>query len=554
MRKAFALAGLTALAFGALFPRDAAAASIDETRAAAIEHFLRPYFKPDEPGFAVIVVRDGNTVFREGFGLANVETGVPIRPESVFPLGSITKQFTATAILLLAQEGKLALDDDVRKYLPDYPAGGEMVTIKALLSHTAGVPNFSFHAVRHERMSTVQLIDLFRSKPLDFSPGSRWSYSNSGYDLLGALIERISGMPYASFIERRIFWPLGMTHSHYGFETSAGADGVAGYERMAVGFHRADPVSMDSLFAAGALTSNVDDLARWNAALADDRLLDRKWRDRMFEDTRLRDGIPTGYGYGWVVAKRNDTPRVWHNGSFDGFYAVATRLPADHAYVAILGNVQNPAVPLEYLAESIATIAVGKAQTQVEVAQSVDVLEAYAGVYRVDDKSTVVVRRDGNHLKAQRSGGDNVEFLPASKSEFYRAGALDRLHFVLDEHGAVKALEFTSSRGLFSVLQRTSLPLPSLPAKVQLSSVALDAMVGDYKLRPDLILNLHRDGERILVRAVGQPDTEFFGSSESELFTLEQDARITLERDKNGRISSLVFHQGSMDYIAERVK
>ena len=345
--KALAVAALTVAAFSPFSSPEASAASIDERRAAEIEHFLGAYFKADEPGCAVIVVRDGKTVFRKAFGLADLEAQKAVRPDSVFPLGSITKQFTAAAILQLVQDGKLALEDDVRKYLPNYPAGGESVTIQDLLTHTAGVPNFGFHAVRHARMSTEQLIDLFRSKPLDFVPGSRWHYSNSGYDLLGAIVEQVSGMPYASFVERRIFKPLGMGHSHYGFESSVGADAIQGYERMAVGFQRVDPVSMDSLFAAGALSSNVDDLALWNAALNDDRLLDKKSRDRMFDDARLRDGAPTGYGYGWVLTEREGTPRAWHNGSFDGFYAVVARLPADRLYVAILGNVQNPRVPLD---------------------------------------------------------------------------------------------------------------------------------------------------------------------------------------------------------------
>ncbi|MGI8835197.1 MAG: serine hydrolase domain-containing protein, partial [Pyrinomonadaceae bacterium] len=165
----------------------------DENLAKAINETLTQAYKPDEPGAAVIAVRAGKVIFRRGYGMANLELGVPVEPDMVFRLGSITKQFTAVAILMLAEQGKLSLDDDLTKFLPDYPAKGQRITIEHLLAHTSGIKNYTalpeWLAAWRKDMTVKEIVDLFKDQPQDFAPGERWSYSNSGYFLLGAIIE-----------------------------------------------------------------------------------------------------------------------------------------------------------------------------------------------------------------------------------------------------------------------------------------------------------------------------------------------------------------------------
>ena len=198
-----------------------------------MDRVLAAAYKPGEAGAAVIVVKDGQTLFRKGYGMANLELSVPVRPEMVFRLGSITKQFTAAAILMLAQQGKLAVTDDVTRFLPDYPSGGRKVTIDHLLTHTSGIKSYTgmpeFWKTQGQDASVSEMIDFFKKEPFEFEPGEKWNYNNSGYFLLGAIIEKVSGQPYGEFVLKNIFLPLGMTHSFYGDNEPVIAGRVSGY-------------------------------------------------------------------------------------------------------------------------------------------------------------------------------------------------------------------------------------------------------------------------------------------------------------------------------------
>ncbi|NTU52026.1 MAG: serine hydrolase, partial [Candidatus Aminicenantes bacterium] len=199
---------LTAVA-GQAGPGDAA----DEALAKKIDAVMSEIYKPGQPGAAVIVRKNGETVFRKGYGMADLELGVPVEPDMVFRLGSITKQFTAVAILLLAQEGKLGLQDEITKFLPDFPTQGRRITVEHLLTHTSGIQSYTdlpeWLPLWRKDFTLKELIDLFKDKPMQFGPGESWAYNNSGYVLLGAIIEKVSGKTYEGFIEAAIFQPLG---------------------------------------------------------------------------------------------------------------------------------------------------------------------------------------------------------------------------------------------------------------------------------------------------------------------------------------------------------
>jgi len=181
-------------------------------------------------------MKGGQVMLRKGYGMANLELGVPIQPDMVFELGSITKQFTATAVLMLQERGKLSIEDDVTKYLPDYPTQGQKITIDHLLTHVSGIPSYTglpewLPRVR-EDLTVQQLIDIFKDKPLEFNPGEKWSYNNSAYILLGAVIEKVSGKSYEDFIEQEIFAPLGMKRSYYGHQNEVIPGRVSGYDKL----------------------------------------------------------------------------------------------------------------------------------------------------------------------------------------------------------------------------------------------------------------------------------------------------------------------------------
>jgi CubicO group peptidase (beta-lactamase class C family) len=208
-----------------------------------VEAILSKTFTTNAPGAAVILVKDGKVLFREAYGLANLETQTPMRPEMVFELGSVTKQFTSTAILMLAEQGKLSLADDIKTYFPDYPDKGATITVEHLLTHTSGIKSYTDEQSWLEKwrqdMTPQQVIALTEGAPLAFPPGSQWHYNNTGYTMLGTIIEKISGLSYADFIRGHIFEPLGMVHSRYGTFAAVIPNRAAGYTKGSNGWENA---------------------------------------------------------------------------------------------------------------------------------------------------------------------------------------------------------------------------------------------------------------------------------------------------------------------------
>ncbi|MDN2673878.1 serine hydrolase [Janthinobacterium sp. SUN026] len=346
-------------------PASVTGASEEVALAARIDSEIAPLFKANEPGATVIVTQAGLTVFRKAYGMADVAKGLPMTPDTVMRIASISKQFTATGILMLADEGKLALDDDIQKFLPDYPSGGKRITIEHLLTHTSGIANFTnkptFEAGMNTDQTVSQMIDSFKNDALQFEPGTRYSYSNSGYFLLGAIIEKVSGLSYAKFVEQRIFVPLGMRDSAYEGHERGSAMRAKGYTRSSAGsgFEPGKAVSMTLPYAAGALVSTVDDLARWDAAVSAGTLLKPSSQQKAFTAHVLADGKSVPYGYGWSVRKMRGMPMQSHGGGIPGFSTYALRLPEKQLYVAVLTNADRGLPGAEMIAVKAATIAVG---------------------------------------------------------------------------------------------------------------------------------------------------------------------------------------------------
>ncbi len=416
-----------------------------DDRPERIGALLADVYPVSEPGVAVIVTDNGTIVYRGARGMANIELGVPLEPDMVFRLGSITKQFTAAAVLLLEERGELSVDDPITDYLPDYPVHGHTITIEHLLTHTSGIfsnisiPRHKLSEVRRD-LTTEALIDGFKREEMEFAPGRAWSYSNSGYVLLGAIIEEVSGLSYAEFLRRHIFEPLRLDHSHHGGHQLIPRR-VAGYRREGVSYVNAHYLSMTQPHAAGALLSNVDDLALWNAALDSDLLLSDASRQKMFEAHRLADGEATEYGYGFRVGTLRGSPMIFHGGGIFGFATFAIRLPDEGVYVAVLQN-GSPANP-SLVARKIAALAIGKPfpeRQRVDLAP--EILERYAGVYRIDDEITRTVTVEGGRLYTQRTGAQRVEALPYSETGFFYPGSLTYFEIATGEQGEVRMLTY----------------------------------------------------------------------------------------------------------------
>ena len=327
-------------------------ASLEENDPATrIDARLKSILKDDQPGAAVIVVRDGKTIFRRGYGLADVENQLPVKPEHVFRLGSITKQFTAVGIMMLKEEGKLKLDDLITKYLPDYPLKGRKVTIRHLLTHTSGIQSYTgmraWVPLMIKDMTVEEIINIFKDQPFNFEPGEQYLYNNSGYFLLGAIIEKTSGKSYEDFIQERIFTPLGMSNSYYGHPQKIVPNRARGYKSNGRELFNCSYISMTHPYSAGALLSTVDDMAKWDAALYTEKLVSKESLEQCWTPQKLNSGKEITYGFGWMLTERNGVKLIAHGGGINGFRSYAIRIPAKRLYIAVLRNLEGGTAPGE---------------------------------------------------------------------------------------------------------------------------------------------------------------------------------------------------------------
>ncbi len=311
---------------------------------------MEAYAKTGRFQGSVLVAEKGEVIYQKGFGYANAELKVPNAPETKFRLGSITKQFTALLMMQLAAEGKVKLDGRLSDYVPEYPkATAERITIHQLLTHQSGIPNYTtpeFFAKRsREYYSPIDLAKVFWDRPLDFEPGAKFSYSNSGYHVLGIVIEKLTGKTYEQALRERVLDPLGMRDTGYDHSVAILLNRAAGYAKAPGGLSNAAYIDMSSPYSAGALYSTVLDLRKWDAALYTEKLVSAKYRDLMFQPAVKSERLGgASYGYGWIIAIRTlpESKRqvrvVEHGGGINGFTSQIVRMPDDGHLIVMLSN------------------------------------------------------------------------------------------------------------------------------------------------------------------------------------------------------------------------
>jgi D-alanyl-D-alanine carboxypeptidase len=313
------------------------------------------------PGLALEIIRDGKPVKIAAYGLADLEWKSPLTPETVFEIGSITKQFTASAIMLLAQEGKLSVDDKLSRHLKDTPEIWTNITLRHLLTHTSGIKNYTeldgFELSRH--LTQAQFTRKIGAVPLDFPPGEKWSYCNSGFNLLGFVIENVSGQDYWQFMQQRIFGPLGMTNTTNRDPRRIIPSRAKGYETDAAGHFINRDSDLTDVFSAGAIVSTVGDLAKWNAALDAGQLLTPATEAAMWTPIRLNNGSTHDYGFGWYLSPLEGRRNIGHSGSTSGFSASFQRFPDDRLTVIVLTNSNEQGIGTK-TAKAIALVYLGK--------------------------------------------------------------------------------------------------------------------------------------------------------------------------------------------------
>lgn len=549
----FALFGIWLSLSAAGYP-----AADDAGIAKKIDELAALTFAPGDPGGVVMVARDGKAIFRKAYGMADLELGVPMSPDMVLRLGSVTKQFTGVGILLLAQEGKLALSDSITRHLPDFPTHGKTITIAHLLGHTSGVVNYTdipeWPPLWRKDMTTDEIVGLFKEKPPVFDPGARWQYSNSGYILLGAVIEKVAGIPYADFVQKRLLDPLGMTSSRYDVTARVIPRRVPGYQKGADGYENAPFLSMTQPQAAGGLITTVDDLLRWNEGLMAGKLLQPEWLKLAFTPFALSDGRSTRYACGWSIGEYDGHPTIEHGGGIHGFSSYVLSLPRDRVYVAVLTNTgsgeHNPG-PLAFKA---ACLAVGRPYVDPVPAKVPSAaIDLIAGVYQGPDYERHITR-EGEKVFSRRSGGGQYDIFPVSETEFFFKDSTKRLVFEKDGSGKVVRVRLTDRTGPDEVAMRTDKPLPKARQAVTLTAEALARFAGVYELMPGFTLTVRLVGSSLMTQATGQPEIEIFPESATRFFLKVVDAQIDFQADASGAVTGLILHQGGQDVPGKKIK
>jgi len=406
-------------------------------RTAALVREADAFFKGQQPGGVVLVTQGDQVLLRRAYGMADIENGVAMRPDATLRLASVTKQFTAVAVMQLVQAGKLRLETPLDTLDPALAGPMGKVTVQQLLTHTSGIKNVSSipasRAARREDADALSLIGYFKDLPLEFASGTRFRYSNSNYIVLTHLIQRLSGQSYAEYMQQAIFQPLGMQHTRYDTHLAIIPGRAHGYRKAQGVLQNADFISMTQPQGAGGLISTVDDLARWHQALRDGTLVPAALLAQAMSKTVLADGKASPYGFGWIIGQVQGVADVEHGGFINGFNSYVVQLKAPDVFATVLTNA-------EFLDPTTLTVRLAAIAADVPYAATVapSAKDAvWLGRYVLAEDDVRVLSLVDGHLQLLRQGEgeEPVAVSSGTDGRYYLDGGLDALSFATADDG-----------------------------------------------------------------------------------------------------------------------
>jgi len=501
----------------------------------------------------VLIAKADHVLFEKSYGLANMEWNVPNAADSKFRIGSVTKQFTAACILLLEDRGKLKADDPISKYVPNAPAAWAKITIYNLLTHTSGIPNFTGFP-EYERFQTQpttpeKLLALFRDKPLDFEPGTKWKYSNSGYEVLGYIIEKVTGQTYQQFLDENIFKPLDMTNSGYDSNSRVIPHHAYGYTPGPHGINVAGYVDMTVPYAAGALYSTTGDLLKWETGLFGGRLLKPASLQKMI--TPFKDD----YGCALFITTVNGHKRIEHGGGIQGFNSELVYWPDQKMTVIVLANL-NGSAPSGIAADLAATVHGEKVTLpgeRKEITLAPEQLKPFVGRYSLTPEINVDITLNGDQLQTQLTGQPKFPLFPESPTSFFLKVVDAQVKFEKDASGKVTQLTIHQG-GRDTVAKKVSDTVPAAPQHHEIS-VAPDKLkdyVGSYALAPAFTLTVTLEGGHLDAQATNQPKVPIFAEAPDKFFYKVVDAQLDFSRDPSGAVTQVTLHQGGRNITGKK--
>jgi len=552
-----------------------------QNKARQIDELVSLYNKYDQFNGTVLVAEDGKVIYKKGFGFANMEWNIPNEPDTRFRLGSITKQFTATLVLQLVEQGKLKLDGKVSDYLDNYrkDTGGK-ITIHNLLSHTSGVPNYTaqpgfIETVSRNPYAVDDFVKKYASGDLEFEPGAKFNYSNSGYFILGAIIEKVTGKPYEQVLKENIFDPAGMKNTGYDHYDTIIGKRAAGYVKTPRGYRNAPYLDMTIPYAAGSLYSTVEDLFLWDQALNENKILSAASKELMFKPNL------ENYGYGFVIAKSSlgpnklEVPIIQHNGGINGFNTIIMRFVRDKKLIVLLDNAAQGR-SLDRLAAGLTNILYGQpydapkrsiAELMFKTATENGVAAAIAE-YR-ELKAKKVSEYDFGEPELNTLGYQllqmkkvpeaieifklNVEAYPQAFNTYDSLGEAYAVHG--DKELAIanykKSLEFNPNN---AGATRAIASLTNAPTEAKVDPRVYESYVGEYELAPNFIITITNEDGKLMGQPTGQPKAQLFPTSETEFFLKIVNAQVTFVKNEQGQVSQLILHQNGRNMPAKKIR
>lgn len=422
-----------------------------------IDNLITRNYQSIAPGCVVLVSEEDKLVYEKGFGKANIELNDPLRPEMLFRIGSITKQYTAIAILQLIEQGRILLQDSLQKFIEGFPHKGYTITIENLLTHTSGIVDYEvldFHVPNAIRIDfpPKQIIDSLAVLPLAFIPGTQYRYSNSNYFLLGFILEKVTGKAYKTYMKENVFIPLGLSETCYDSPAEIIKNRVTGYTKGSTGYENAGYLSMNQVFSAGALLASARDLFKWHQALYTYKVVKKETLDKAVAPFQFSDGKLSEYGYGWFIKEFRGKKLIGHGGAIDGFRSMEAYLPEQDIFIAALFNSDND--DFFPLFENIISLVVGKSLVASYEDLKIDtsVLDIYTGTYKWTEDTTghIVIYREGNRLYADLSNKTGMHMpLHAQSPTLFYLPVVRRIATTIEfipENGKVNRLWWTQEK------------------------------------------------------------------------------------------------------------
>ncbi|MBK9176014.1 MAG: serine hydrolase [Flavobacteriales bacterium] len=516
-----------------------------QTNTAAYDAEVQAHFSADGPGGSVIVAQGGNVLYERALGMADMTNGKALSTAYQFRIGSVTKQFAAVSILQLEETGKLKVTDEIQQYI-DFPKKENPITIEHLLTHTSGIPNFTSGEgygpdAYGKDVVLEDLIALFADLPLEFEPGTKWNYSNSGYILLTAIIEEVSGQQWADYANEHLFAQAGMT-STTAYNNQGSPGEAVGYAEDSTGWKPANPISMTWPLAAGNIRSTVEDLWKWNSGVFAGKLVPIARLAQAHRPVALADGSTFQYGYGWGFQNVQGSPTIEHNGGIDGFVSASIYLPKEDIYVAVLVNRESDDAGA--LAPKLAAIALGKPYGGPTAPLSADEAQAFTGVFVNADGVERYITAEGNKVRSLRQGSTPMDLRYLGNDRFLYEGDVITLRFQRTA-GKVSGAIFLA-RDREEQLTRSDKPLPKPHVEIPLKTADLQAYVGEYELAPGFTLTFRAEEDRFFVLPTRQSESEVFGEAPHKFFLKVVDATIEFHPEADGSVKRITFNQGGV--------